>query len=46
MDEYNSNTGYGLQNMRARARETGMTLTIHSEPSMGTELVIESDTTN
>jgi hypothetical protein len=32
--------------MKARAKETGMILSINTEARLGTELVIESDTTN
>jgi len=38
--------GNGLLNMKARAKEIGMQLTISSTPNKGTQLVLQSSTTN
>ena len=38
--------GNGLRNMKARAREIGMQLSIASKPNKGTELSLETGTTN
>jgi len=46
MDKNSISGGNGLQNMQARARETGLKLSISSATAAGTVLILESTTTN
>lgn len=42
IDEHTSNHGNGMMNMKMRAAEAGMVLTVESEKNKGTEIVLQA----